>query len=305
LASEVVGQVGDWFATHRPMLQAIDQETVPSQLIATIGDDLIARFKNAALLDEYDVYEQLMTYWHDVMHDDVFLIMNEGWMDAAKPRKTIEDRDRKLSETPDLVIGSGRGAAKYKMDLIPPALIVARYFAKEQAEVDKLSAAAEEASRAVEEYVEEHAVEDGLLAEAMDDDGKVTKTLAAARLKKAKRERADADEIAALERLIKLYDAEAVAKTNAKAAQAGLDEATLRQYGKLRLPEIKQLVLDDKWHTTIAGRIASEIDSLTLKLAFRIQELGERYADTVGDLEAELAQLSSRVTQHLADMGVQ
>ena len=66
------------------------------------------------------------------MHDDVFLIMNDGWVDAAKPRKTIEDKDRKLSETPDLVIGSGRSATKYKMDLIPPALIVARYFADEQ-----------------------------------------------------------------------------------------------------------------------------------------------------------------------------
>ena len=42
------------------------------------------------------------------MHDDVFLIMNEGWVDAAKPRTTIEDKDRKLSETPDLVIGSGK-----------------------------------------------------------------------------------------------------------------------------------------------------------------------------------------------------
>jgi type I restriction enzyme M protein len=38
-AAEVAGQVGDWFATQRPMLQAIGQETVPSQLIATIGDD--------------------------------------------------------------------------------------------------------------------------------------------------------------------------------------------------------------------------------------------------------------------------
>ncbi len=46
------------------------------------------------------------------------------------------------------------------MDLIPPALIVARYFADEQAQVDELDAAAEEATRAVEEYVEEHAVEE-------------------------------------------------------------------------------------------------------------------------------------------------
>ncbi len=49
------------------------------------------------------------------------------------------------------------------MDLIPPALIVARYFADEQAQVDELNVRAEEATRAVEEYTEEHAVEEGLL----------------------------------------------------------------------------------------------------------------------------------------------
>jgi type I restriction enzyme M protein len=52
-------------------------------------------------------------YWHATMHDDVFLIMNEGWVAASKPRKTIDDKDRKLSEEPDVVIGSGRSAIKY------------------------------------------------------------------------------------------------------------------------------------------------------------------------------------------------
>ena len=84
----------------------------------------------SSVLDEYDVYEQLMGTGKDVMNDDVFLVMNDGWLEAAKPRKAINDKDRKLTETPDLVIGSGRGAARYKMDLIPPALIVARYFAE-------------------------------------------------------------------------------------------------------------------------------------------------------------------------------
>jgi hypothetical protein len=41
---------------------------------------------------------------------------------------------RKLSEEPDLVVGSGRSATKYKMDLIPPALVVARFFAEQQSQ---------------------------------------------------------------------------------------------------------------------------------------------------------------------------
>ena len=110
----------EWFTAHRDRLASIDADTKPGDLIGTISEDLLAAFKPMALLDEYDVYEQLMTYWDDVMHDDVFLIMNDGWLDAAKPRKAIEDKDRKLNEIPDLVVGSGRRATKYKMDLIPP-----------------------------------------------------------------------------------------------------------------------------------------------------------------------------------------
>src|SRR5204862_27964 len=103
----------DWFAAHRSALISISPTTRPNDLVAMLGDDLLARFKPTALLDEYDVYEQLMTYWHATMHDDVFLIMNEGWLDAARPRIAIEDKDRKLTEAPDLIIGSGRGAVKY------------------------------------------------------------------------------------------------------------------------------------------------------------------------------------------------
>ena len=212
------------------------------------------------LLDEYDVYEQLMTYWHDVMHDDVFLIMNDGWLEAAKPRKAIEDKDRKLTETPDLVIGSGRGATKYKMDLIPPALIVARYFAGEQAKVDELTAAAEEASRAVEEYIEEHGGEDGPLAEAMDDD-KITKALASARLKEAKKEGSDQEEVDALEHLLKLYETEAAAK---KDGQGSPGQARSRHAQEVRQPhrdDVKTLVVDDKWQATVTERIASEVEA--------------------------------------------
>ena len=303
-AEEAHELTAGWFATHRDKLGAIDEQTKPNDLIAAISDDLLARFKAVPLLDEYDVYEQLMTYWHSTLHDDVFLIMNDGWLEAAKPRNTIEDKDRKLSETPDLVIGSGRNAQKYKMDLVPPALIVSRYFAEDQANVDGLTAEAAASTRAVEEYVEEHAVEDGLLADAMDDD-KISKALASARLRIARREKADQDEIGALERVIKLYDSEAAAKKAVKDAQAELDLATLKKYGDLSEADVKSLVLDDKWDATMTRKVAGEVNALTLALVTRIQQLGERYAKTVGDLAHELVQLEARVGRHLADLGVE
>ena len=63
-----------------------------------------------------------------VMHDDVYLIMDEGWMGAATPRKAIEDKERKLTEIPDLVIGSGRSATTRVMSgfLVPPTRATSR-----------------------------------------------------------------------------------------------------------------------------------------------------------------------------------
>lgn len=302
-AAQVATKVDRWFTTHRANLEAITADTKPNALISLLGDELLARFRAVPLLDEYDIYEQLMSYWHGVMHDDVFIVMSDGWMKAAAPRKTIEDKERKLAETPDLVVGSGRSAAKYKMDLIPPALIVARYFPDEQAKIDELNTEFEEAARAVEEYVEEHAAEDGLLAEAMDED-KITKALAATRLKNAKAEKANPEEIKALEHLIKLYSAETASKKAFKDAQAELDPATLKKYGRLSEGDIKQLVLDDKWHATISHHIADEVNALTLVLVARIQQLGERYAKTVGALDTELEKLEDKVSGHLVNMGI-
>src|SRR5699024_8728137 len=123
------------------------------------------------LLDEYAIYQQLMNYWHDVMHDDVYLIMAEGWEQAAMPRKTIEDKERKLVETPDLTLGTGRSRQKYKMDLLPPELIIDRYFSDNRDSLKELNTRLELLVTEIAEHVAEHGTEEGLLAEAANDKG--------------------------------------------------------------------------------------------------------------------------------------
>ena len=255
------------------------------------------------LLDEYDVYEQLMDYWHASCMTTSFLIMNDGWIEAAKPRRTIEDKDRKLSETPDLVVGSGRRATKYKTDLIPPSLIVARFFTAEQVKLDELIESAETESQALEEFVEKYAVEDGPLAEAMDDD-KISKPLATLRLKQVRSEGSDEQEVGALERLLALYNAESDAKRAVKELQSELDLAVFERYGSLTEKEIKDLVLGDKWKATLSGRVSDEVNSLTLSLVARIQQLGERYMAPLASLEAIATEWAKKVTAHLSEMGI-
>ncbi|MCV5434216.1 type I restriction endonuclease subunit M, partial [Escherichia coli] len=82
---------------------------------------------------------------------------------------------------PDLVIGK----AKYKAELLPPALLVARFFANEQKELDTLQAALDEASQALERFIEEQSGEEGGLVEAMNDKEKVTAASVKGRIKVA------------------------------------------------------------------------------------------------------------------------
>ncbi|MBN9151522.1 MAG: SAM-dependent DNA methyltransferase [Micrococcales bacterium] len=296
--------VSDWWASHRTMLEEIGEATRPGTIASQLGETLLDLFRPRPLLDEYGAYEQFMSYWNETMHDDVALVVGQGWAGAAKPRKAIVDKERKLSETADLVVGSGRAAAKWKMDLIPPQLIVARYFAPEATQLDELNAALEAASESIEEFVEENSGEDGPLADTIEDD-KITKALATARLRIAKTEYPESEEVDALTTLIELYDAEAAAKRAAKDAAAKLEEATLAQYGKLTEGEIKSLVIADKWGATVAHGIETELSGLIQKLVDRLQVLADRYEVTVSDLDRAVEESGAKVASYLAAMGVQ
>jgi type I restriction enzyme M protein len=237
------------------------------------------------------------------MHDDVGLVMAEGWLDSAKPRKAIEDKERKLTETPDLVIGSGKKANKYKMDLVPPGLIKARYFADELTKLEELTAQSEAAAQELELFIEENGGEEALISSALDED-KVKKPLAAARLKVAKTEPDSQDEVTALTTLIQLIDAEAEAKRAAKVALDELDVMTLSHYGKLNEDEVKKLVIANKWGGTISIGVDSVIAGLIQGFAVRVELLASRYASTLGEIEFEVEEMSLRVSKHLVGMRV-
>ena len=66
---------------------------------------MLETFRQAQLLDAYDVYQHLMDYWAETMQDDVYMIVSDGWQEAAKPRLIIEDKEKKSKEKPDFTAG--------------------------------------------------------------------------------------------------------------------------------------------------------------------------------------------------------
>ena len=303
-AQRVAAIFDAWRKTHEPLLLGIEVGALPRTIIHTLSEDLLACFANLPLLDRYDVYQRLMDYWNEAMQDDVYLIAAAGWVEAAKPRGIIEDKEKRIKETPDLAIKR----RKYKMDLIPPALIVARWFAAEQAAIEKLQGTQETAARELEEFFKEHSSsgddEDGLLAEVTNDRGRVTGAAVKTRLKSMRGEPENDEERDILICCLALIESEAKAGKAVKEAQAALDRAVLARYAALTEAEIKTLVVEDKWCASIRAAIDGEVQRLTERLAIRVQELEERYARPLPALEQEVEVLSAKVAGHLKRMGV-
>ena len=268
----------------------------PKELIHTISEDLLESYTDQPLLSKYDIYQILMDYWAEEMQDDVYVLIQDGWAAGSVMRKLMVKKGEKLKETPDLIINK----TKYKAELIPPALIVACYFADEQAHIDTLQTAVDSATQALESYIEENSGEDGLLNDALNEKDKVTKVTVTSRLKLA----TDTDEKASLKQAKKHFDAEANAKKALKEAQEALDIAVFKHYPKLSEAEIKTLVVEDKWLATLQHQIEAEIERVTQQLANRVKELEERYDEPLPTITQSVEQLSGKVAQHLRAMGL-
>jgi type I restriction enzyme M protein len=273
----------------------------PKDIIHNISEMLLNQYQDAKLLDKYDIYQLLMDYWQETLQDDTYVITQDDWLAGQTIRPLIVKKGEKLKETPDLIIGK----AKYKAELIPPALIVARYFSDEQAHINTLQVSLDADAQVLESYIEEHTAEEGLLVEALTESGKVSKVSVAARLKLAtKLPKVDREEIAALEKVKTLIEQETKAKKVVKAAQEALDQQVLDKYPTLEINDIKALVVEDKWHNTLHSNITAEIERVTQQLANRVKTLEERYAEPLPELTENVSELASKVDDHLKAMGL-
>jgi type I restriction enzyme M protein len=146
-----------WRKTSAADLKLLKAGCHPKDVITELSEGLLAHYTNQPLIDPYDIYQHLMDYWAETMQDDCYLIAADGW--KATTYRMIEvkrGKDGKLGKEVD------RG---WTCDLVPKPLIVARYFAEEQAAIDQLAAELEGVIAKLAELEEEHGGEDGAFAE--------------------------------------------------------------------------------------------------------------------------------------------
>ena len=277
-----------WRNKSAQTLRQLKKDCKPKEVIVALSEDLLAHYAGKPLIDNYDVYQCLMDYWAETMQDDCYYIAAEGW--KAEPTRIIE-RDKKGRE-------KDRG---WTCDLVPKKMIVGRYFAREQAAIDEITAELETVTGQINEMEEEHSVEDG----AFSDFDKVTFAAVRARLKELSREGGDLsdDERAVLIQYLDLCTQEAGLKKALKEAEAELDTKVHAHYPKLTEAEIKTLVVDDKWLTALERAVSGEMERISQALTRRVKELAERYEIPLPQMVSLVAELESMVNSHLKNMG--
>ena len=287
-------------------------EAQPRQVIAKLSESLLAHYLGQPLIDTYAVYQHLMDYWEQTLQDDCHQIAVEGW--KAQTSRVIET-DKKGKQ-------KDKG---WTCDLVPKALVVARYFAKEQAALQALQAELEGTSARLAELEEEHGGDDAALAgfdkinvAAVRDrlreiEGEVKAEIKAAKAGKSGKgltaaggdeaEEPVAEELRVLLAWLKLAAEESALKKRVKEADAALDAMAYAKYPKLTEAEVQALVVDDKWLATLDAAVHGEMDRLNQQLTLRVNELAERYERPLPQLNKCVTGLEARVNRHLERMG--
>ena len=161
----------DWYKATTPCLAGFGKDGHPKALIETIAEDLLAAFRQAPLLDAYDVYQHLMDYWVESMQDDAYLIAADGWVKGAQPREIVrvKGKNNKLTwpEPHDYL----KGRRRFKSDLVPAPILVARYFGAERSALEALDERLALLEYQLDEMCVENGGEDGLLAEVIEGEG--------------------------------------------------------------------------------------------------------------------------------------
>ena len=273
-------------------MNAISADTKPKEFIKIISEDILERYSNKPLIGQYDVYQHLLDYWNETMKDDVYLIVEDGWV--ARVKRILEKNKKTGKET-------DKG---WTCDLIPKELVINRFLASEHQELVSIETELESVQAEITAFEEEHAGDEGILTDATNDKGSITKTTLTAFIKDIKSNPEEKETLKIANELLKLFNRDAQLKKDQKEKVAELDALTLKTFNELTEDDVRTLVIEDKWLTSINTSIQTEIDAISQRLTNRVKQLAERYENTLLELDKETKTLEDKVSAHLEKMGL-
>jgi type I restriction enzyme M protein len=267
-ANKVEAAFENWKNRIDKKLREIKNSTKPKHLIAEIAEIIIEEFETITLVDKYDAFEVLLSYWNSVMADDVYLLVEEGYKaihDTENITKTTEKKKKDgTKETKKTIIG-------WEGKLVPKNLVIEMFFTDEKKAIDEFETVISTAQTELDEFIENASEE--------DDEDEIENEI-----KKRKKEIAEKNKIL-------------------KGLKIALDTNAKLQYAKLTDAECLELLIERKWYAALISGIFTLYESINHRIADRVTELAERYEFTLPELESKTAKLERKVKSHLKAMG--
>ena len=121
-------------------------------MIAEISEKILNVYYNKPLIDNYNVYQHLLSYWNEVMQDDIYIISYDGW--KAETYRVLQENSKKK------LVDKG-----WTCDLVQKELVINRFFEAEKTEIENLNNNLETCVSQYQELQEEHGTEEAALYE--------------------------------------------------------------------------------------------------------------------------------------------
>ncbi|HEM3725347.1 TPA: type I restriction-modification system subunit M [Streptococcus suis] len=285
-----------WTKLHR-----LQTDTNTRQLKEAMLADIKERLSQFDQVDIYEGYQIIAEIWTKTLTHDAELIEQLGFYEAGRTRE------------PNMV---SKGKNKEKVQdgwngvIIPNSLIASECYGEELAHIESLKNRISEIDSEVSELVENAKVEDSEEYNALfdvlkkNDDGEAQDSfegkLVKAALKEAKKGSAEFGFLKQVDDLAK--EKSTVAK-EIKTKEQELKELVSNRIQVLTDEEVDQL-LYKKWFGQVTDK-ALELVELPLKAEIAIiEELHNRYAETLDDMDAEIALLETELENLMKELVV-
>lgn len=275
-----------WRKKAAKRLRKLEPGFAPKELLSELSEGILEHYEAKPLLDAYDIYQHLCDAWDATWQDDAYQISADGW--KAQTFRVIEKTK------------AGKEKDKgWACDLVPKALVVSRFFSKEQKALDELVSRSESLAARLAELEEEHGSEDGFLG-SLD---KINAAEVKRRLKETAKDKNASEERAVLQEWLEASEEESELRRKAKAAEADLDAKACAKYPDLTESDIQALVIDDKWLAGLGQAVNGSIERVSQALTARVKTLAERYESTLATLTQQAEDYEAKVAAHLSKMG--
>ena len=293
-------EIQQFFETSRKVFSDIPQY-MREELIDHINEVHVQReeeklaqyifkcLESMPLIDKYDAYEKLDTQWQ-YMQTDIEILQTEGF-DAAKqvdPNLVIKKKSGKEVEVQEGWLGH-----VFPFDLVQKELLAdeVNSISNKENRLNDISAEIEEL---FEELPEEEKEKD-FVNDAKD-------AFVNTKVKKAQNdETLDLAVRDILKQVVSLQNEEKSLKSDVKSAVDNLQNKTKVQIEQLSNAQVYML-LEKKWITPFIEQMQSLTQELVNELVQKIEQLSQKYDETLSDIDNEIKEAESTLASMLQDL---